>query len=420
MANNIYNVNSLGSATGAVTITDDGTGIDWLTITGSFPTYTSINLEYTYAQDGTATSAWGRFDTAGPPATTTLRINGIIENVRGSDTTDFIGGNHANNLIYGDAASTGVGGSDTINGDYGDDTIYGGSGADNLLGAGDNDLLFGNAGADSINGNGGVDVINGGLGSDSLSGGGQSRDRVTYSDSNAGVKVLINFGTTTTATGGHAQGDQINGFTDVTGSDFRDVITDAVAGTVAFGYNANRFYGGDGKDTLTLGGGKDRGYGGAGDDVVDGGIGRDDCHGDDGADRLYGGQDNDSLSGGAGKDRIIGDAGLDHLEGGKGADTFIYRSWVDSAATKAGRDIIADFKQSEGDMIDLGKLDPAGAPTAITFLGSAGFNGVSGAMRITVSDGNTLVTIDRDGDRDADFSLKVLGVINLIEGDFLL
>ncbi len=304
MANNTYNVNQLVPGSATVTVTDDGTGNDWLVITATPTGSTSIDLGYTNNASGNATQASGFYFTSDNVGHR-LIVNGTIENVRGSNGVDEIQGNEVGNILYGDQAATGAGLGDTIDADRGNDTVYGGSGNDTITGDLGSDRLFGDSGDDSISGGDGIDTVYGGLGRDNLDGGADRSDTVDYSTSNAGVVIKITFGVTTTGSGGHAAGDRIYGFTNVTGSAHADTISDTDKGTLAFGYNDNTFSGGNGNDRLDLGGGNDKGYGGSGNDKVFGEDGNDQLYGDGNADSLYGGRGKDTLDGGDGADRFI-------------------------------------------------------------------------------------------------------------------
>ncbi|MEI5679951.1 MULTISPECIES: calcium-binding protein [unclassified Mesorhizobium] len=327
MANNIYIVNSLGSSSGVV-INDDGTGIDEIRITGTYSQRPSIRLDWTTSP---SPSAHGRFFPNPTPDNTSisLTINGIIENARGSNGGDDIQGNQFANVIYGDAARTGPGGNDVISAGDGNDTVYGGTGNDSVGGGAGNDRLYGDDGADTINGDSGIDTIEGGAGADVLFGGSDAGDTVSYASSNAAVTINITHGTQTTGVGGHAQGDKIKGFSDVTGSAFADIITDTVKGTIAFGYNDNKFSGGGGNDRLYLGGGDDAGYGGDGNDAVYGEVGNDLLDGGAGHDLLDGGGGNDTMYGGTGNDIYIVSSTGDRVIEAVGAGTDTVRSYID-------------------------------------------------------------------------------------------
>ncbi len=405
MANNTYTINQLATGPSTVTVTDDGTGNDWLNITGVYTTPTDITLKWTVNSSGNATSASGMyFDATGGHR---LVVNGVIENVRGSNGQDNIRGNQLANIIYGDQAATGSGQSDTIDADLGNDTVYGGSGNDTITGDDGNDLLQGDGGADSISGGAGRDTVIGGTGADVMSGGADSGDTVSYATSTASVKIDITHDATTTGSGGDANGDRISGFTNVIGSAFNDSISDTVKGTVAFGYNNNTFYGGDGNDRLVLGGGADKGYGGKG------------------TDKIYGEDGNDSLFGEAGTYSLTGGLGKDVLTGGDSADRFIFTSVNDSPTSSSSRDQIKDFSGTgkQGDKIDLSVIDAiagTSANDAFKFIGDDAFTKVKGQLHYKIVDQVTIIEGDVNGDGKADFAIEVAGRINFVSSDFIL
>lgn len=403
MANNTYVVDTLATGTETITVDDDGTGIDWLVIEGVYDAPTDFRLGQTTIS-GTSTSASGFYFF---PNNTGHRliVNGLIENVRGSNGADFAQGNELGNILMGDAAQSGPGGSDTLWGFDGNDTIYGGNGNDEISGANDRDRLFGNAGVDTISGGAGADTIEGGTGADSLSGGADYGDTVSYANSNAGVRVSLTYGTTVTARGGHAEGDRLNGFTDIIGSDFDDILTDTNVNAVGFEYNSNVFYGGGGNDVLRLGGWDDEGWGGAG------------------ADRIFGGNNADTLRGGTGADTLRGDEGADRLFGDAGADRFVFASALDSTVLATGRDQIGDFSRAQGDRIDLSPIDADPATNgnaAFIWRGTQSFSGDAGEVRWRDSGNHILVLADLDGDRAADFGFLVMNTLTLREADFVL
>ena len=414
MANDIYRIDLLATAgASTVEVTDDGSGSDWLVLKGTYGEISEITLAWSTSY-GQATSAAGTFwvtNSSGRNAGR-LVVNGAIENVRGSDSADFIAGNELANILYGDQSATGVGGSDSISGGGGGDTIFGGAGADTIGGASGRDLIFGGTGDDTMSGGVDADTMEGGAGADFLAGGGDAGDTVSYKGSSAGTRLDITNGIATTGHGGDAEGDQVTGFVNVIGSAFNDVFTDTVKTTVAFGYNDNVFYGGAGNDLLTLGGGADRGEGGAGNDTLRGEFGRDRLFGGDGADQLEGGLGADTLNGGLGKDV---------LHGGGGADRFVFATWADSAAG-ANRDAIRDFSHSQGDKIDLHLIDAVPATLgddAFAFRGTGAFTG-AGQIRIQATTGGVLVQANQDADATPELSIFIAGVSTLVAGDFIL
>ncbi|WP_096788005.1 calcium-binding protein [Rhodobacter sp. CZR27] len=401
MPNNTYVIDQIALNGQTVILADDGDGIDWLVFRSVHPDGTEIDLSWTYTSAG-PTSGEGIYYIGNSGSR--LIVNGVIENARGSDGSDWIDGNTLGNLIMGDQFRFGPGGNDTIFGDDGDDTVHGGGGNDSINGAEDNDLLYGGDGADTIGGSLGFDTIEGGTGADSLSGGADGGDTLSYSTSGAGVRVRLTYGDATTLSGGDAQGDVVRGFNDVVGSAHADVITDLDAGAVGFGYNSNRFFGGGGNDTLRLGGNTDSGWGGAGSDTI------------------YGEQGNDLLYGDVGLDRLIGGEGRDLLTGGLSADRFVFLSALDSGPTATTRDRIVDFNRVEGDRIDLMAIDAnltAAGNQAFRFVGTGGFDR-AGDLRISGPEGALVVSGDLNGDGAADFSILVSGLAAMRGADFLL
>ena len=142
------------------------------------------------------------------------------------------------------------------------------SNVENLIGTNENDFLGGNGGDNMINGLDGADNLDGGGGNDTVS----------YAKSDRGVTIDLSPGTDT-ASGGHAQGDTISGFENVTGSAHSDTLT---------GDNtANVLKGLAGDDELEGNAGGDTLEGGAGKDELNGGTHAEDLASktDDGADR---------------------------------------------------------------------------------------------------------------------------------------
>lgn len=402
MANDIYILDQLVTGTLTVTVTDDGTGSDWLTVQGVYNLQTDLRLAWSTDAFGNADEAMGLYflpDNIGHR----LVIEGVIENIRGSNGLDYIQGNERANILYGDQAAGGLGDADSIYGYDGRDTIYGGAGNDDIGGGNDDDLMVGGAGVDSISGGGGVDTVIGGAGADVLAGGSSPGDMVSYAGSNAGVRIAITFGSATTGIGGHAAGDQVFGFSDVTGSDHADILRDTVKTTIGFGNNDNRFFGAAGNDRLELGGGNDQGRGGTGRDLIFGEVGNDTLFGDAGADTLRGGE------------------GADQLFGGSAADRFVFALASESTPALAGRDTIRDFSRAEADRIDLSlfNVNP-GSGGAFAWRGSLGFTGTAAEVRWTVSGGNVMVLADQNGDGTADLAVVVQGMASLLASDFIL
>lgn len=166
-----------------------------------------------------------------------------VEHVVGSAYDDAITGN-----AFGNALSGGLG----------NDMLSGGGGSDTLGGNDGNDTLIGGVGSDVMRGDAGDDRLEGGAGSDQLYGG-SGVDTVDYRASAAGVTVNL---TTSTASGGDAEGDQFaDGLIEnVDGSEFADTLTGSSAANLLKGF------GGD--DILRGGAGNDSFDGGAGSDTL--------------------------------------------------------------------------------------------------------------------------------------------------------
>lgn len=137
--------------------------------------------------------------------------------------------------------------------------------------------------------------------------------------------------------------------------------------------------------------------------------------GTDGFDLMIGSKGVDLFDGGASDDSIFGLGGADFLQGGDGNDHFIYISLKDSGPTKATRDFITDYTLGD-DQIDLQSLD---TNNNFHFVGNTGsFDGSAGAIIATQGSGETIVKLDVDGDKVADFSIKLDNQLTLSALDF--
>src|SRR5690606_26320128 len=96
-----------------------------------------------------------------------------------------------------------------------------GNGADTITGTAGANIIRTNAGADNVSAGDGNDTVEGGADGDALDGGG-GIDTADYSSSNAGVAVSLAAGT---GSGGHATGDTLVGFENLTGSVLADTLT---------------------------------------------------------------------------------------------------------------------------------------------------------------------------------------------------
>ncbi|MBM3544347.1 MAG: hypothetical protein FJX44_07580 [Alphaproteobacteria bacterium] len=164
-------------------------------------------------------------------------------------------------------------------------------------------------------------------------------------------------------------------------------------------------------------------FGGGGRDTITGGIDNDHFEGGGNNDTLIGNGGNDMLLGDAGIDTLRGGAGRDLLTGGLDADTFDFNAISESGKGSANRDQILDFSRSQGDKIDVSGIDADTSANSgndiFEFIGKDAFNGGGGELRFI--DHGTFCTVqgDTDGDRKADFEIRVM-VGSLREGDFML
>ncbi|HEX2554241.1 MAG TPA: Ig-like domain-containing protein [Microvirga sp.] len=125
-----------------------------------------------------------------------------------------------------------------------------------------------------------------------------------------------------------------------------------------------------------------------------------------------GGRGKDQLSGGSGDNILKGGLGADVLLGGEGADRFVFSNAKDSPSN--GFDRILDFSQAEGDQIDLSGLG------SLKWRGEKSFKGSGDELRFEQKKGDTFVQVDLDGDRQAEFTIKLEGLVDLGKGDFIL
>lgn len=316
------------------------------TITVEGSTSTSAPFAFTAGND-----TFAAYTASGPDITGATDANGVMDALAGDD---FVSGASGADNIFGGAGNdqiyAGNGGMTTGNdvfaGGAGDDRIAGGDGDDLLIGDSTDEfvgttVVYGDLLADDS----GNDVIYGGDGADTIYTG--SWDGATHTGNgtdeawggNGGDMIYGDNGADKLA--GGAGSDTINGGggNDVIYSGADAASTDDLLG----GAGNDTIYGGDGVDNIDGGTGNDVLYGGSGIDTVEGGSG---------ADSIFGGADGDYLYGDAGDDIITGGAGdgaSDDLTGGDGADTFVF-------SAGDGADLILDFSQGEGDLIDLSAL----------------------------------------------------------------
>ena len=145
-------------------------------------------------------------------------------------------------------------------------------------------------------------------------------------------------------------------------------------------------------------------------------VGFEDAFGGSAADLLIGTNGANFLSGREGTDELIGLKGRDILTGGLDGDTFSFLKLSDSGTTAATRDTITDF-HSGVDAINLVDVEDQVGLT-FTYIDFQHFHHAKGEVREEFSGGNTIVSLDVNGDRKADFSILLQGHIVLHATDF--
>lgn len=221
----------------------------------------------------------------------------------------------------------------------GKDWIIGGATAETLDGLAGDDVVYGGRGDDSVSGAIGNDNLGGDIGNDTVSGG-------------AGSDIISD-----TEGANYLRGDEGDDYI-VGGSSFDDINGNMGSDTAFGGLGDDWVVGGKDDDSLE---------GQEGNDLVYGNLGADTCDGGAGNDTVRGGQQDDLLRGGPGDDFLSGDRGDDTLSGGQGADIFHTHG-------EAGIDRVTDFKQSEGDRVQLASgttytVAQVGADTVVTMTG---------------------------------------------------
>jgi serralysin len=153
-----------------------------------------------------------------------------------------------------------------------------------------------------------------------------------------------------------------------------------------------------------------------------GGAGVDTITGNKAANTLAGNDGNDWIIGLGGADSLIGGKGADRLTGGTGGDDFIYTAVSDSNNQQF--DVIRDFMHTV-DTINLAAIDANGTEpgnAAFVFRGSSAFTGAGAEARFVknATDNYTNVLLDIDGNKIADMTIRLNGLVTLDASDFVL
>jgi Ca2+-binding RTX toxin-like protein len=240
-----------------------------------------------------------------------------------------------------------------------------------LLGGNGNDSLTPNSAVDQSNGDAGDDVIFGSAGADSLDGG-LGVDTVDYRSSSAAVSVTL----PSTASGGHAQGDTILGFENVTGSAFPDTLTGDGGPNVIQGVGGGDTMAGQGSvDTLSYL------FSPSGVNVI---INTNTASGGDAAgdnatgfESLRGSRFADVLTGDGNANVINGGLGADSLDGAGGVDPLDYSTSVLSVSVNLATGVVGGPGEASGDII-AGFENLIGSPAADSLTGNGGPNTIRG------------------------------------------
>lgn len=287
-------------------------------------------------------------------------------------------------------------------------TFLGSDGADHLVGTPSAELIHAGGGRDVLDGGAGHDVLDGGQGADRLTGGtgddvfvfarlqdsyastaGDTHDRILDFDAAHDQLDLTALGLR--GLGNGHKGTLLlsyNSNTDTTYLQSLDADADgyrfklALSGHYQGSLLRDNFYlrrdGGSDADTFTT--------------TREGGA------------LLVGHEGDDTLYGGVGDDRLQGDIGADRLTGGDGHNTFVYKalsdSYVNDTDITRHVDLLMDFSQDEGDLIDV---------SALGFIGIG--NGHDGTLTQSYDSNTGLTTIESlDADEAGNrFAVTLLG-----------
>lgn len=138
--------------------------------------------------------------------------------------------------------------------------------------------------------------------------------------------------------------------------------------------------------------------------------------GNDGNDVISGGPEAQTLLGGNGSDRLDGAGGADVLEGGQGRDMLTGGSGADvfvfTPDAMAERDTVTDFRQSDGDRVDLSAF------AGLDFVDA--FTGTGPEVRARSLGDRTGLVFDLDGDGIADARITFAGDVPFAPADLIL
>lgn len=339
----------------------------------------------------------------------------------------------------GDAAGDVLSLIENLSGSNFDDSLTGNSGANLIQGAGGNDRISGLGGADRLLGGTGDDRLDGGEGGDAIDGG-DGTDEATFAGNAQSVNVVLG----EPGTAGQAQSTISSGIISFTETDtlisIENVTGSAFADSFAGNAAHNIIHGGLGDDTFFFGAGSDVLDGDGGSDTLDlGNLSASadvelatsvSVNGISGAATLFhmenviGTAAGDVVTGTTADNSITGGLGdTDRMTGNGGDDTFVFRTAAEMGSPGAGpHDIVTDF--SAGDLIDLHLIDAdvgSDENEAFTFISGGAFSGEAGEVRAKLGNqGNLNISVDIDGDANADGRIQLNGVTSIDASSFVL
>lgn len=134
----------------------------------------------------------------------------------------------------------------------------------------------------------------------------------------------------------------------------------------------------------------------------------------DSDDYIVGNTANNWLDGGRGGDTLNGGVGADTLTGGSGADVFLWAQADNQAVPPALYDTITDFSLTEDDRLDFSDMDAnLRSPNTLQAFNYIGNRGFTGAGQLRWDSKNLALQADRDGDLQADWGIRLMGVDTL-------
>ncbi len=135
--------------------------------------------------------------------------------------------------------------------------------------------------------------------------------------------------------------------------------------------------------------------------------------------RLTGTAENDTIVGSIGNDWIAGLMGVDKMTGGLGADKFTFYNAEETGLTAQTRDIITDFKHSEGDKIDVSLMLTEPVMHDFSFIGAKAFSKTDATGQLRFDTATHILYGSTDADNKAEFSIQLNGVKSLVADDFI-